>query len=60
MAGPAVALRREEGATFLFGRGGALQRVWAGSGHAADVLDELADRGAASGDCGSADLLAKG
>ena len=34
----------EWGAVFLFGRGGALQRVWAGSGHAHEVMRELNQR----------------
>ena len=34
-------LDRSEGATFLFGRGGSLQRVWAGPDHAADVTREF-------------------
>lgn len=33
--------RRESGAVFLFGRGGSLQRAWAGSGHANEVMAEL-------------------
>ena len=35
-------LERTKGATYLFGRGGSLQRVWSGKGHASEVLDELA------------------
>lgn len=37
-------LKRDEGATFLFGRGGSLQHVWPGSGHAARVIDELSQQ----------------
>jgi len=37
-------LDRAEGATFLFGRGGSLQRSWPGCGHGAEVLAELAQR----------------
>jgi len=37
-------LDRAEGATFLFGRGGSLQRSWPGCGHGAEVLAELAER----------------
>lgn len=48
MAGPAVPLKRDDGATFLFGRGGALQHVWTGPGHAADLRNQLVDRGAMS------------
>lgn len=32
------------GATFLFGRGGALLRVWSGPAKASDVLREITDR----------------
>lgn len=35
---------REAGAVFLFGRGGCLQRMWEGSGHAAEVVEELGKR----------------
>lgn len=42
IAPPALKLDREKGATFLFGRGGSLQQVWVGPGHAADVINELA------------------
>lgn len=45
LAGPAPQLCREEGATFLFGRGGSLERIWRGTGHAPEVLAELAGRG---------------
>lgn len=38
------ALDRSQGATFLFGRGGSLQRAWPGCGHEAEVLAELAQR----------------
>ena len=34
-------LDRGDGATFLFTRGGGLQRYWHGSGHVHDVLKEL-------------------
>lgn len=44
LARPLPKLVRSEGATFLFGRGGAFQRVWAGVGHAADVTRELNQR----------------
>lgn len=37
-------LERQEGAAFIFGRGGALQRVLPGSGHAAHVVQELERR----------------
>lgn len=37
-------LDRDQGATFLFGRGGSLQRAWPGCGHAAEVLAELGQR----------------
>lgn len=37
-------LDRQEGATFLFGRGGSPQQVWSGPGHAAEVLDEVSGR----------------
>ena len=36
--------RREAGAVFLFGRGGALQHAWAGSGHVEEVMRELKQR----------------
>lgn len=42
--GGAGGLRRDQGATFLFGRGGSLQRSWPGCGHAAEVLAELGQR----------------
>lgn len=42
IAPPDLKLDRSEGAAFLFARGGSLQRVWPGRGHAADVLGELA------------------
>ena len=42
IAPPALKLDRAEGATYLFGRGGSLQRVWPGRGHASEVLRELA------------------
>ena len=34
-------LPREDGAVFLFTRGGGLQRVWAGAGHADEVAHQL-------------------
>jgi hypothetical protein len=37
-------LDRAAGATFLFGRGGSLQRSWPGCGHGVEVLAELAQR----------------
>lgn len=37
-------LSREEGAVFLFGRGGCLTRAWQGSGHVNDVVGELGKR----------------
>lgn len=42
IAPPALKLDRKNGATFLFGRGGSLQQIWVGPGHAADVINELA------------------
>lgn len=42
IAPPALTLDRTEGVTFLFGRGGSLQRIWVGPGHAAEVVGELA------------------
>jgi peroxiredoxin len=45
IAGPhALALDRAKGATFLFGRGGSLQRAWPGCGHETELLAELAQR----------------
>lgn len=41
---PPRQLSREEGAVFLFGRGGCLTRAWEGPGHAADVARELGKR----------------
>ena len=35
---------REEGAVFLFDRGGGLRRSWAGSGHASDVARAVRQR----------------
>ena len=32
---------REDGAVYLFGRGGGLQGFWPGAGHSADVIREL-------------------
>lgn len=37
-------LPRQEGAVFLFGRGGCLTRAWPGSGHANEVAGELGKR----------------
>jgi peroxiredoxin len=37
-------LQRDKGAVFLFGRGGSLQRAWAGAGHASEVTRELKQR----------------
>ena len=34
-------LSRQEGGVFLFTRGGGLQRVWTGAGHADEVVHEL-------------------
>lgn len=42
IAPPELELDRSEGATFLFARGGSLERVWPGAGHASDVIEELA------------------
>lgn len=42
IAPPDLKLDRKKGATFLFGRGGSLQEIWVGPGHAADVINELA------------------
>lgn len=39
---PELELERSEGATFLFARGGSLDRVWPGIGHAKEVMAELA------------------
>jgi hypothetical protein len=36
--------RRDEGAAFLFTRGGALHRVWNGPGHATELVQELKAR----------------
>lgn len=58
IAGPPFPLRREDGATFLFGRGGALQHVRTGPGHAADLRNQLVDRGAMISD--PPDLLVNG
>lgn len=41
---PARQPSRDEGAVFLFGRGGCLQRMWEGSGHASEVTEELGKR----------------
>ena len=41
---PPKRLPREEGAVFLFGRGGCLTRAWQGPGHANDVASELGKR----------------
>lgn len=41
---PPQRLPREDGAVFLFGRGGCLTRAWQGPGHASDVAKELSKR----------------
>ena len=41
---PPRQLPREEGAVFLFGRGGCLTRAWQGAGHASEVEAELGKR----------------
>lgn len=41
---PPEQLPREDGAVFLFGRGGCVTRAWRGSGHANDVVKELGKR----------------
>ena len=41
---PPKRLPREEGAVFLFGRGGCLTRAWLGPGHAGVVVSELGKR----------------
>jgi peroxiredoxin len=40
----ATSQERADGAVYLFGRGGGLQRVWFGSGHAKDIVQELQHR----------------
>lgn len=42
IAPPELDLDRSKGATFLFARGGSLERVWPGLGHASEVIEELA------------------
>ena len=42
VASPGTPLDQSAGATYLFGRGGTLQRIWVGAGHSAEVLEELA------------------
>lgn len=42
IAPPELKLDRSEGATFLFARGGSLERVWPGFGRASEVIGELA------------------
>jgi hypothetical protein len=37
-------LDRNQGAAFLFTRGGAFHRAWSGQGHASEVIDELLTR----------------
>jgi peroxiredoxin len=37
-------LDRNQGAAFLFTRGGAFHRAWSGQGHATEVIDELLTR----------------
>lgn len=41
---PPQLLPRDEGAVFLFGRGGCLTRAWLGPGHASEVASELGKR----------------
>ena len=41
---PPTQLPREDGAVFLFGRGGCVTRAWPGSGHADGVAIELGKR----------------
>jgi hypothetical protein len=41
---PPTQLPREDGAVFLFGRGGCVTRTWPGSGHADGVAIELGKR----------------
>ena len=41
---PPEQLPREEGAVFLFGRGGCLTRAWQGQGHGNEVVSELGKR----------------
>lgn len=43
-AGAQAILSRDQGAAFVFGRGGSLQKAFAGPGHAAEVLEELRKR----------------
>ena len=38
-------LERSDGAAFFFTRGGVFHRLWAGRGHACEVLEELRTRG---------------
>lgn len=40
-AGAHVSLSRDQGAAFVFGRGGSLQNVFCGAGHASEVFDQL-------------------
>lgn len=42
IAPPELELDRSEGATFLFARGGSLERAWPGVGHSGEVIEELA------------------
>ena len=44
LPGRCDAQQRDAGAVFLFGRGGALQHAWAGSGHVGEVMRELQQR----------------
>ena len=43
LAGPILKLNRDDGASFLFERGGSLAGVWGGPGRAAEVLEALSD-----------------
>ena len=45
LLGPRDRTSRDEGAVFLFDRGGGLRRSWAGSGHASDVARAVRQRG---------------
>jgi len=44
VAGGGTKLDRNQGAAFLFTRGGAFHRAWSGQGHANEVIDELLTR----------------
>lgn len=41
---PPEQLPRDDGAVFLFGRGGCVTRAWRGPGHANEVVGELGER----------------